>query len=193
MQRQLNNAWITVAVFLALTVIVCAVSFIGYNAVSAPRSAAPIPTAVSQAPAKPIATQPAAAPTVAAKPAQQGAIPPMTSQVGQPTTTATGLQFIDEKIGTGAQPQATQRVVVHYTGYLDNGTVFDSSVQRGQPAEFPLNGVIPGFREGISTMKVGGKRRLIIPASLGYGEKGSPPVIPANARLTFDVELISIK
>ena len=111
------------------------------------------------------------------------------------TTTASGLQFTDQVVGTGTQPKVGQTVTVHYTGYLDNGTVFDSSVQRNQPFEFVLGAgkVIRGWDEGIASMKIGGKRRLVIPANLGYGAQGYPPVIPANARLTFDVELVGVK
>jgi peptidylprolyl isomerase len=82
---------------------------------------------------------------------------------------------------------------VHYEGFLDDGTKFDSSRDRGQPATFPLNGVIPGFAEGLSTMKVGGVRTLLIPANLGYGAAGSPPVIPPNANLRFEVELVGVQ
>jgi peptidylprolyl isomerase len=111
---------------------------------------------------------------------------------GNPVTTASGLTYIDQVVGAGPAPQPNQTVVVHYTGYLDNGAIFDSSVQNGAPVEFSLNGVIPGFSEGISTMKVGGRRRLIIPPELGYGAQGKGPV-PPNARLTFDVELLGVK
>jgi len=111
------------------------------------------------------------------------------------TTTASGLQYIDQAVGTGAQPQAGQTVTVQYTGYLDNGKVFDSSVQRNQPFEFVLGAgqVIRGWDEGIASMKVGGKRRLIIPPQLAYGAQGAGGVIPPNARLTFDVELLGVK
>jgi FKBP-type peptidyl-prolyl cis-trans isomerase len=106
--------------------------------------------------------------------------------------TGTGLLYIPVKAGTGASPAATDKVKVHYTGTLTDGTVFDSSVQRGQPAEFPLNGVIPCWTEGLQKMKVGGKAKLVCPASIAYGERGAPPRIPGNAVLTFEVELLDI-
>ena len=110
------------------------------------------------------------------------------------TKSPTGLQYIDEVTGSGAQPQPGQNVTVHYTGMLENGTVFDSSVQRGQPAEFSVERVIPGFREGILGMKVGGKRKLFIPSALGYGAQGGGGgAIPPNANLIFEVELIGVK
>jgi peptidylprolyl isomerase len=114
-------------------------------------------------------------------------------------TTADGLQIIDLKVGTGASPKKGQTVVVHYTGWLytdgKKGAKFDSSVDRGQPFEFPIGEqqVIPGWDEGVATMKVGGKRTLIIPSELAYGANGAGGVIPPNATLIFDVELLRIK
>ncbi len=109
--------------------------------------------------------------------------------------TASGLAYIDEKVGDGASPQTGQRVTVHYTGWLTTGKKFDSSRDRGQPFVFTIGTrtVILGWDEGVASMKVGGKRRLIIPAALGYGTRGSPPVIPANAELIFDVELLAVQ
>jgi peptidylprolyl isomerase len=117
----------------------------------------------------------------------------------KPTTTASGLQYIDTKPGTGAQPRQNQTVVVHYTGWLyANGTKgkkFDSSVDRNEPFEFPVGAgrVIRGWDEGVGSMKVGGKRTLIIPPALGYGANGAGGVIPPNATLMFDVELLGVK
>lgn len=109
-------------------------------------------------------------------------------------TTDSGLQYIDIVEGDGAQPGAGQTVVVHYTGTLEDGTKFDSSRDRNQPFSFPLGAgrVIKGWDEGIATMKVGGQRRLIIPPELGYGSRGAGGVIPPNATLIFDVELLRI-
>src|SRR3984893_18694420 len=128
-------------------------------------------------------------------------VPPIAAAqtAGKPMTTASGLQIIDTTVGTGATPKAGQICVMHYTGWLyENGTKgkkFDSSVDRGQPFEFPLGQrrVIGGWDEGVATMKVGGKRTLIIPPELGYGARGAGGVIPPNATLIFDIELLDLK
>ena len=115
------------------------------------------------------------------------------------TTTASGLQIIDTVEGTGDQPKSGQLCVMHYTGWLyvdgKKGAKFDSSVDRGQPFEFPIGvgRVIAGWDEGVASMKVGGKRTLIIPPDLGYGARGAGGVIPPNATLIFDVELLGLK
>lgn len=103
-----------------------------------------------------------------------------------------GLQYKVLKEGTGKSPKATDRVRCHYEGFLTDGTVFDSSVQRGEPAVFPLNGVIAGWTEGLQLMKEGGKCRFFIPYLLGYGESGAGSSIPPYAALIFDVELIEV-
>ena len=118
---------------------------------------------------------------------------------GKAMTTPSGLQIIDTTVGTGASPKSGQTCVMHYTGWLYDGGAkgkkFDSSVDRGQPFEFPIGmkRVIGGWDEGVATMKVGGKRTLIIPPELGYGARGAGGVIPPNATLIFDVELLGIK
>jgi peptidylprolyl isomerase len=123
----------------------------------------------------------------------------MAQATGKPVTTPSGLQIIDTKVGTGASPKAGQTCVMHYTGWLyENGAKgkkFDSSVDRGEPFEFPIGRgqVIAGWDEGVGSMKVGGKRTLIIPAALGYGARGAGGVIPPNATLMFDVELLGVK
>lgn len=110
-------------------------------------------------------------------------------------TTASGLQYIIVKKGNGAKAETGKKVTVHYTGFLENGSVFDSSVERGDPIQFPLGQgrVIAGWEEGIALMNEGDKLRLIIPYNLAYGEAGRPPSIPAKAKLTFDVELINVQ
>ena len=119
--------------------------------------------------------------------------------VGKAMTTPSGLQITDTQVGTGATPKPGQTCVMHYTGWLYEGGAkgkkFDSSLDRGQPFEFPIGRqrVIAGWDEGVATMKVGGKRTLIIPPALGYGARGAGGVIPPNATLMFDVELLDVK
>ena len=118
---------------------------------------------------------------------------------GSTMTTSSGLQITDTQVGTGATPRPGQICVMHYTGWLyvngAKGKKFDSSVDRGQPFEFPIgrHQVIAGWEEGVASMKVGGKRTLIIPPDLGYGARGAGGVIPPNATLIFDVELLGVK
>ena len=118
---------------------------------------------------------------------------------GKTVTTASGLQITDSTVGTGAMPKTGQICVMHYTGWLyqdgKKGKKFDSSVDRNEPFEFSIgkHQVIGGWDEGVSTMKVGGKRTLIIPPALGYGARGAGGVIPPNATLIFDVELLEVK
>jgi FKBP-type peptidyl-prolyl cis-trans isomerase len=107
--------------------------------------------------------------------------------------TESGLVYLSLKEGAGAQPTAADKVKVHYTGTLTDGKVFDSSVQRGQPIDFPLTGVIPCWTEGVAKMKVGGKARLTCPSVIAYGAGGRPPQIPGNAVLTFEVELLGVE
>jgi FKBP-type peptidyl-prolyl cis-trans isomerase FklB len=108
-------------------------------------------------------------------------------------TTASGLQYKVIKSGTGPSPKATDQVKVHYNGTTIDGNVFDSSVQRGQPAVFPVNAVIPGWVEALQLMKTGDKWQLVIPARLAYGENSPTPAIPPNSVLVFEVELIDIE
>src|ERR1700737_2866461 len=129
-----------------------------------------------------------------------GSLSSATAQAaGRSMTTASGLQITDSKVGTGATPKRGQICVMHYTGWLyENGVKgkkFDSSVDRNEPFEFPIGQkrVIAGWDEGVATMKVGGKRTLIIPPELGYGARGAGSAIPPNATLIFDVELLDVK
>jgi peptidylprolyl isomerase len=125
--------------------------------------------------------------------------PASAQTTGKPMTTASGLQIIDTREGTGASPKPGQTCVMHYTGWLyengQKGKKFDSSVDRNEPFEFPIGQkrVIAGWDEGVASMKVGGKRTLIIPPALGYGSRGAGGVIPPNATLMFDVELLAVK
>jgi hypothetical protein len=137
----------------------------------------------------------------AAKPTTYGLLSDLTPgakgnihAVGTPITQSDGLKYVDVKVGTGQAVKATDTVTVNYTGWLTDGTKFDSSADHNPPGptQFPLSGVIKGWSEGLIGMKIGGERRLLIPASLGYGASGQPPTIPGNATLIFDVTLVSI-
>ncbi len=151
-----------------------------------PGAAAP-PAATTTTPEKPAAT---ADKTVG------GAASKTTSTTAKMTTLPSGLKYLDLKVGKGASPKPGQTVVVHYTGTLQDGTKFDSSLDRNEPFSFPLGQgkVIPGWDEGIATMKPGGRRKLVIPPGLGYGASGTPDgKIPPNATLNFDVELLRME
>ena len=114
--------------------------------------------------------------------------------VAKTVTTASGLKYVDVKVGSGVSPVKGKQVKVHYTGTLENGKKFDSSVDRNEPFTFVIGvgQVIPGWDEGVMNMKVGGKRKLIIPSKLGYGAAGAGGDIPPNATLLFDVELLDV-
>jgi FKBP-type peptidyl-prolyl cis-trans isomerase len=118
-----------------------------------------------------------------------------TADLKNAVKTASGLQYEDMTVGGGAAAAPGKTAFVHYTGWLTNGTKFDSSLDRGKPFSFPIGQgrVIKGWDEGVATMKVGGKRKLVIPPELGYGARGAGGVIPANATLVFEVELLELK
>lgn len=122
-----------------------------------------------------------------------GAAPAQTPPAAAAVTTASGLVYQSLRDGQGAAPKATDTVVVHYRGTFPDGKEFDSSYQRGQPAEFPLNRVIPCWTEGVQRMKPGGKARLTCPPAIAYGSRGAGKVIPPDATLNFEVELVGVR
>ena len=115
------------------------------------------------------------------------------SQAGAEVTTPSGLKIQDVKVGDGPSPRPGQTVTVHYIGWLEDGTEFNNSHKLGAPAQFRIGQLIKGWDEGLSTMKVGGKRVLYVPSNLAYGAKGSPPNIPPNANLKFEIELLGVR
>jgi FKBP-type peptidyl-prolyl cis-trans isomerase len=164
----------------------------GYNQVSSgpPAAATQAVTALAQAATPP----PACASTPAAIPSVIAGVPQIPSSA-QTVTTSSGLRYADLNPGNGDVAKAGQTATVQYTGWLPDGTKFDSSVDRNQPFSFPLGGgqVIKGWDEGVAGMKVGGERLLIVPPNLGYGNRGAGGVIPPCATLIFDVRLLGVK
>jgi FKBP-type peptidyl-prolyl cis-trans isomerase len=134
----------------------------------------------------------ATAPQPASPPATSGPLSPGSTTAGY-TTTASGLQYRELRPGTGRRPTATDMVTVHYRGTLLNGMEFDSSYKRNEPTSFPLNGVIPGWTEGLQLMQEGAKYEFIIPSHLAYGTRGAPPDIGPNQTLRFEVELLKVQ
>lgn len=191
-----------------ILVLALAVLFVSAMIIGCGQSTTPTPPPENQktaenTPATPPATPPATEQPKAVEPAPAPvqppapATPPVATVQEAPVTvtTNTGLQYIDMVVGAGEEAKAGMKVTVHYTGWLTNGSKFDSSVDRGQPFKFTLGNreVIRGWDEGVAGMKVGGKRKLIIPSELGYGARGAGGAIPPNATLVFDVELLGVQ
>jgi peptidylprolyl isomerase len=173
----------------AAALIVCVVALVVVQLTSKPADVLASPLAASSAAAELVAAvQPNSTERLIAMDAQRS---PNTDS--DYTTTPSGLKYKDIVEGTGASPTNGQTVTVHYTGTLTDGSKFDSSRDRGQPFSFPIGAgrVIKGWDEGVATMKMGGRRELVIPPELGYGARGAGGVIPPNATLMFDVELLS--
>lgn len=168
-----------------------------------PEGAPPVATTPAAAAPSPEATPPV---TASASPAADMTGPPVPDAAGNPTTgpkpfkssgktrkTSTGIEIDDMTVGNGPQPKPGQYVKVQYVGTLKDGTEFDSSYKHNEPFEFQLGGpVIPGWNEGVATMKVGGRSKMTIPYAQAYGEEGRPPVIPEKADLVFDIELLGV-
>jgi FKBP-type peptidyl-prolyl cis-trans isomerase len=170
----------------ATAMLLCVVFLAAVQFASKPADVSATPLAVSAAPTELTTTQP------------EGLIAMSDSIATSDSdyvTTPSGLKYKDMTVGTGESPETGQKVTVHYTGTLTDGSKFDSSRDRGQPFDFKIGvgQVIKGWDEGVSTMKVGGRRELVIPAELGYGSRGAGGVIPPNAILVFDVELLGVK
>ncbi|MCK6550059.1 FKBP-type peptidyl-prolyl cis-trans isomerase [Myxococcota bacterium] len=149
----------------------------------------------STPPAPTTPTEPAPTEVVPEAPKAEVTEPAQEAPVGTVVTTSTGLRYVDVKLGTGASPRVGQTVVVHYAGTFTNGQTFDSSWDRGEPLRFRIGvgQVIQGWDEGVMSMKVGGRRKLMIPSRLAYGDRGAGGVIPPNTDLDFDVELLGIE
>lgn len=182
---------ISLGILAACCVVLLVAQFVpnGQDAVAANLTAAPVVEAAPAVPHPPVQIAQAAADLILDASETPS---PMSDETL--VTTDSGLQYVDIAEGTGAMPQTGQRVTVHYTGTLEDGTKFDSSRDRGRPFTFQIGvgQVIKGWDEGVGTMRVGGQRKLVIPSELGYGARGAGGVIPPNATLIFDVELLRI-